>query len=182
MQAFLKKHSPGTSYHGIKVAWKRSDRQVEIDFTVSKRSSTPWVTDTSFGDDWNKNWGLWNKDVVEAFLQLRSDPMDTRAPYLEVQVSPLGQPFALLIVEPRKSFHPPAADLVFTNQVTLEQRLWTCHMEITLPSDLKGDLLYGGFFSCLLEGQREFYALEPNPEDKPDFHRPELFLSLDQDP
>lgn len=160
---------------------EREGRQVSIDFSVTKRSNTPWVTDTSFGEDWNKNWGLWNKDVVEAFLQLRADPLDLRAPYLEVQVSPLGQPFALLIVEPRKTFHPPASDLVFTSHVTLEQRVWTAHMEITLPAELRGDLLYGGFFSCLLEGNREYYALELNPEEKPDFHRPELFQVLDHE-
>lgn len=180
MQAFLKKHGLGTSYHGVKVSWKRTDRTVSIDFTVTKRSNTPWAVDETFGTDWNKNWGLWNKDVVEAFLQLRSDPDDLRAPYLEIQVSPMNQPFALLIVEPRKTFHPPAPDLVFSGEVTLDQKVWTAHMEITLPAELKGDLLYGGFFSCLLEGNREFYALEPNPEEKPDFHRPELFLSLDE--
>ncbi len=180
MQAFLKKHGTGTSYHGVKVSWVRTGRTVSIDFTVTKRSATPWVVDESFGADWNKNWGLWNKDVVEAFLQLRQTPDDLRAPYLEIQVSPMNQPFALLIVEPRKVFHPPAADLIFSGEVTLDHKVWTAHMEITLPAELKGEHLYGGFYSCLLEGQREFYALEPNPEDKPDFHRPELFLSLDE--
>ncbi len=179
MQAFLKKHGSGTSFHGVKVSWQRTGRTIVIDFTVTKRSATSWAVDESFGADWNKNWGLWNKDVVEAFLQLRQNADDLRAPYLEIQVSPMNQPFALLIVEPRKVFHPPAGDLVFSGDVTLDQKVWTAHMEITLPVELKGDLLYGGFFSCLLEGNREFYALEPNPEEKPDFHRPELFLALD---
>lgn len=180
MQAFLKKHAPGPAHHALKVVWERSDRKVVMDFTVTKRSSTPWVTDTSFGQDWNHNWELWNKDVVEAFLQLRRDPTDLRAPYLEVQVSPLGQPFALLIVEPRKVFHPPGSDFTMTTSVNLEPKTWTARMEVTLPSELRGDYLYGGFFSCLMEGNREYYALEPNPEDKPDFHRPDLFLPLDQ--
>ena len=181
MQAFLKKHGAGPSYHGIKVSWKRTGRVIAMDFSVTKRSSTAWVTDDSFEADWNKNWGLWNKDVVEAFLQLRNDPDDLRAPYLEVQVSPLGQPFALLIVEPRKVFHPPASDLVFTTSVSLDQKVWTAHLEVTLPSEVRGDHLYGGFYSCLLEGNREYYALNPNSEDKPDFHRPELFLPLDHE-
>lgn len=179
MQGYLKKHGTGTSYHGVKVVWKRTGRVVSIDFTVTKRSSTPWAVDESFGADWNKNWGLWNKDVVEAFLQLRKDPQDLRAPYLEIQVSPMNQPFALLIEEPRKTFHPPGPDLAFSGDVTLDAKVWTAHMEITLPAELRGELLYGGFFSCLLEGNREYYALNPNPEEKPDFHRPELFLSLD---
>ncbi|MFL5786143.1 MAG: hypothetical protein ACJ76H_16105 [Bacteriovoracaceae bacterium] len=181
MQAFLKKHGTGTSFHAIKVSWTRTGRTVVMDFTVTKRSNTAWVTDPSFGTDWNHNWGLWNKDVVEAFLQLRRDPQDLRAPYLEVQVSPMNQPFALLIEEPRKVFHPPGPDLIFSGDGNVEAKVWNAHLEITLPAELRGELLYGGFFSCLLEGNREFYALEPNPEDRPDFHRPELFLPLDHE-
>lgn len=179
MQAFLKKHGPGASIHSLKVNWKRSGSVVEIDFQVQKRNSDPWYAEDTFTSDWNKNWGLWNTDVVEAFLQLRKNPEDVRAPYLEIQVSPLNQPFALVIVEPRLQFHPPV-NLVFETRSTTEGRSWSAHMKVTLPSDLQGDLLYGGFFSCLSFDPREYYALEPNPEAAPDFHRPELFLPLDQ--
>lgn len=46
-----------------------------------------------------KNWGLWEYDVFEAFLSFA----DNSLPYLELQVSPLNQKFALLIEEPRKT-------------------------------------------------------------------------------
>lgn len=177
MQAFLKKHGAGAAANVVKVEWNISGREVSLNFTVTKRSSKAFLSDGVFTDDWSKNWGLWNKDVVEAFIQLRSDKDDLKAPYLEVQVSPLNQPFALVIFEPRKTFQAPKT-LNFEHSVTVEGKSWSTAMKFTLPEELKGDLVYGGFFSCLESEPREFYALEPNPENNPDFHRPELFLEL----
>ena len=179
MQGYLKKHGQDAAKNRIKVSWKRELDKVIIDFEAQKRLSEEWHTDSAFTSDWSKNWGLWNKDVVEVFLQLRANDQDTKAPYLEIQVSPLNQPFALIITEPRKVFYAPK-ELTFTHSVTVEGRLWTAHMEVILPKDLKGTHLYGGFFSITGYEPREFYALEPNPEATPDFHRPELFLSLDE--
>jgi hypothetical protein len=177
MQAYLKKHGTGHAAHSLKVEWDIKNLDVLIQFTVNKRSSRPWLSDPEFTHDWAKNWGLWNKDVVEAFLQLRASADDVTAPYLEVQVSPLNQPFALIIKEPRKIFHPPAImDMI--HEVSVEGRVWFASLKFTLPQELAGPQLYGGFFACLDHGPREFYALEPNPEENPDFHRPELFLPL----
>jgi hypothetical protein len=179
MQAYLKKHGPNFSNHSIKVNWTKNDHQLTIEFLVQKRTGAPWQVDSSFSKDWLKNWGLWNKDVFEAFIQLRSNNSDFKAPYLELQVSPLNQPFALIITEPRQTFFPPKTlDLI--TEVSLTEKTWNGKLELTFPDELKGDLLYGGFFSCLASNEREFYALSPNPEMNPDFHRPELFLPLDQ--
>lgn len=177
MQAYLKKHGPGHAGHSLKVDWLIHDRVVELKFFVTKRSSEAWHTDSVFTQDWAKNWGLWNKDVVEAFIQLRSTPDDIKAPYLEIQLSPLNQPFALIIEEPRKTFFAPKT-LEFSHEVNVEGKVWTAVLNFTLPEELTGTLPYGGFFSCLGTSSREFYALEPNPEALPDFHRPELFLPL----
>jgi hypothetical protein len=178
MQAYLKKHGAGAAAHTVKIEWTLSGSVVTLQFTVNKRSGRPWLTDPAFTHDWSKNWGLWNKDVVEAFLQLRSSPDDIKAPYLEVQVSPANQPFALVIVEPRKTFHPPKS-LDFVHEVNLEGRSWMSTLRVTLPEEFQGTLCYGGFFACLDQEPREFFALEPNPEINPDFHRPELFISLE---
>lgn len=178
MQVFLKKHSPSVAHHGIKISWEREGQIVRINFSVQKRSGSEWLSDPVFTEDYQKNWGLWNKDVIEAFLQLRQNPEDTKAPYLELQVSPLNQPFALIITEPRLKFYAPNP-LDYKTTVTVEGKNWSGTMEVKLPDALKGTLLYGGFFACLSQGPREFYALEPNPENNPDFHRPELFLGLD---
>lgn len=178
MQVFLKKHGPGHSHHGVKFSWNRFGREIHIDFQINKRTSAPWISDPKFGSDYKENWGLWNTDVAEAFLQLRKDPSDMGAPYLEIQVSPVNQPFALLITEPRKTYFAPE-NLVFKTTSETEGRVWSGSLVVTLPENLEGEHLFGGFFSCLSGSPREFYALEPNPEENPDFHRPELFLSLD---
>jgi len=177
MQAYLKKHGTGHAGHSLKVEWDIRELDVMIQFSVNKRSSRAWHTDPVFDHDWSKNWGLWNKDVVEAFLQLRKTADDFKAPYLELQISPLNQPFALIIQEPRKIFQAPKV-LDFIHEVNVDGKLWTATMKFELPSELQGSLIYGGFFACLDQEPREFYALEPNPEQNPDFHRPELFLPL----
>ncbi len=177
MQAYLKKHGPGHATNTVKIEWKLHGRELTLEFNVNKRSSKSWQTDAKFSNDWSQNWGLWSTDVVEAFIQLRKDENDLSAPYLEVQVSPLNQPFALIIVEPRKTFHYPKV-LDFSHEVILEGRSWKSVMKVTLPDDLTGTVPFAGFFACLEESPREFYALEPNPEENPDFHRPELFVGL----
>lgn len=178
MQAYLKKHDSQFAGHRIKVNWSLSQRNLNIQFEIQKRTGPGWQTDPQFSPDWLKNWGLWNKDVFEAFLQLRSHHDDVSAPYLEIQLSPLNQPFALIITEPRKTYFPPA-QLDFKGSVQVEDKFWTGVIDVTLPDELKGERLYGGFFSCLSTNPREYYALEPNPESNPDFHRPELFLCLE---
>lgn len=181
MQAILQKHAPTIAHHTVKVEWNRVGRNVTINFTVKKRDGSEWFADPNMSHDWAKNWGLWNNDVVEGFLQLRKDPNDLTAPYLEIQVSPLNQPFALIITEPRKTFFPPEK-LNFTTECQGEDRTWTGKMTVELPENLQGEILFGGFFACLgpTGDTREFYALNPNPEKNPDFHRPELFVNLDQ--
>ena len=177
MQAYLKKHAPGHAGHTIKVNWTVEGRVVALSFVVSKRGNSSWYADENFSQDWSENWGLWDNDVVESFLQLRSHEGDLTAPYLEVQISPLNQPFALIITEPRKSYHAPKV-LDFTHSVNLSEKSWEAFLKVTLPEDLKEGTLFGSFFACLGSGDREFYALENNPEINPDFHRPELFQKL----
>lgn len=178
MQIFLQKHGPGVAAHRLKMSGKREKQEFTFEFEVLKRDSTDWHVDAAFTGDYQSNWGLWNKDVVEAFLQLRSHPNDFKAPYLEIQLSPLNQPFALVITEPRKTFYAPK-DLVFLTESETNGKIWKGKFTVTLPPDLKGDYLYGGFFSCLGYDPREYFAVEPNPETAPDFHRPEFFFPMD---
>jgi hypothetical protein len=179
MQAFLKKHGLDVAQHSVKVNWLKKGRRVTISFSVQKRNASDWNLDAAFTQDYQKNWGLWNKDVVEAFLQLRSNVDDVKAPYLEIQLSPLGQPFALIITEPRKKFFTPQ-NLEFSVTSSVEERIWTGTMVVGLPTELIGEQLYGGFFSILSQDPREYFALRPNPEVRADFHQPELFLLLDE--
>jgi hypothetical protein len=177
MQAFLKKHGTGQSLHAVKVDWSITGYDLEVKFHVHKRSLRPWLCDDAFTSDWSKNWGLWNKDVVEVFIQPRKTFEDLGAPYLELQVSPNNRPFALIITEPRKKFSPPQK-LHFTHEVMLEGLNWDTNMKFTLPEEFRGGEIFGNFFACLDHDPREYYALELNPESNPDFHRTELFLPL----
>jgi hypothetical protein len=178
MQMILKKHGPSVASHMVRVNLLRSERDISLKFTVHRRIGLSWDTSDQFSEDYKKNWGLWNHDVVEAFLQLRSDPSEVLNPYLEIQVSPLGQKFALIVKKPREDFFIPDG-LNFSSSVSCEGRVWETSIHLTLPDDLSGDHLYAGLFSCLSADEREYYALEPNPESRPDFHRPDLFIPLD---
>jgi hypothetical protein len=179
MQAYIKKHGPNFPNHRIKVDWTQNDRHLNIQFEVQKRVGKDFLSNEAFTNEWSKNWGLWNHDVVEAFLQLRIHKDDIHAPYLEIQVSPLNQPFALIITEPRKKFFAPPK-LEFQTESLVDGKIWRSRMEVVLPEEIKGTHLYGGFFACLEQNPREFYALELNPEETPDFHRPELFQPLSE--
>lgn len=152
---------------GRKIIWKMKLTPVRT-----------WHVNSAFGDDPRKNWELWNWDVVEAFLQLRSHPGDIKAPYLELQISPRGQLLCLVILRPREAFYTPLKLLITSSIQALEDGLETL-VEVELPEELVGDELWGGLFSCLGVSPREYYASNPNPEERPDFHRPELFHRLD---
>ena len=152
---------------GQKIIWKMNLTPVRA-----------WHVNPQFGEDPRKNWELWNWDVVEAFLQLRTHAADTKAPYLELQISPRGQALCLVILRPREAFYTPLERPIKCSVELFEGGLAT-QVEVELPADLVGEELWGGLFSCLGKAPREYYALNPNPEERPDFHRPELFLRLD---
>ena len=152
-------------------------KSVQWDMRVEGPSG-PWHTDQRFGADYRKNWELWNFDVVEAFLQPRAHQGQLDAPYLEVQISPLRQVLALVILKPREKLYTP---LEFNYRAETQQvpGLWQARMELQLPAELAAGELHGGLFACLGAGpEREYHALNPNPEPRPDYHRPELFQRL----
>lgn len=153
--------------YGRKIIWK-----------MRLTPARTWHVNPAFGADPRKNWELWNWDVVETFLQLRSHATDTQAPYLELQISPRGQTLGLVILRPREALYTPM-NLPLSVSVSEGADGLETHLEVELPEDLVGDELWGGLFSCLGEGPRQYYALNPNPEERPDFHRPELFCRLD---
>ena len=171
------------SHPSAKADWKvsgnvsRAGRLIVWSMQVEAPEGYAWHTDQRFGGDLRKNWELWNFDVVEAFLQLRSHAEDVRAPYLEVQLSPLKQGLALVILEPRKAFYTPLS-LDFHATSEIKDNKWQSRVELAMPAEFADGELWGGLFSCLGSGERGYYALNPNPEAKPDFHRPELFKKL----
>ncbi len=174
MIKLLPHHMNPTSDRSVYVDYHKNANNIVIEFNVVANELS---TNKNFSlGPWD-NQGLWDFDVVEVFLQGQSDD----GAYLELQCSPLGQKFALLVKEPRKS----------TQQVTklnsivdvIEQEADGFKVKFTVDaSDIPGAFthLKGNFFCCLgPAGQREYFALNINKEDTADFHRPDLFVSLE---
>lgn len=144
---------------------------VVVNFEVSFTSGLNYSS--KFTKDSIENWGLWEFDVVEVFLTRTGLGM----PYLEVQVSPLGQTFALIVKEPRKEYtYPENLQLQVSNQVA--NGIWKSQIVIPLSQiPGEGDILKGNLHSCLGQTQaRQYFGL--NISDRIDFHRPEYFIEL----
>jgi hypothetical protein len=141
----------------------------------------PWHTQAHLGEDYRKNWQLWESDVLETFLQLRAHDEDVAAPYLELQVSPLNQPLALVIRKPRESFYTPLK-LSFHSHCqlseTVTQKQWGLEAQVSLPEELQGGSLWGGVFACLQAQEREYHALAPWAPAPANFHLPQYFQRL----
>ncbi len=178
MSFVLKPHaSVQNPQHQVAGSLTQTGRLLQWTMEVRKPASLEWITDARFGRDPRKNWELWNFDVVETFLQLRKNAQDIHAPYLELQVSPLGQALQLIILKPRVSFYTPLS-LEFKAETHLQDDHWKSEVRVELPKEFSNGELWGGMFACLGKNDRGFYSLSPNPEAKPDFHRPELFKKL----
>lgn len=166
----LKGHSSNNSNDFECFASIKEDQEyIFIDFKIDAYYPN---TKDSFTKDYTQNEGLWNFDVCEAFLSFSDER------YLEVQSSPLNQPFCYLISKPREVFDiPESLDLTLDNSI--EINLWTCSMKLS-KSDIPGDgKLIGNLFVCLGDDEERFYfSLNSNLEDTPDFHRPDLFKEL----
>lgn len=152
-------------------------------FFVKKLKPNYFCISNEFSQDhYSKNWGLWNTDVVEVFLQNRKSADEVTASYFELQVSPLNQPFALLIEKPRVTFHIPENLSLKTESKTFENELcylWESSIHFEAPFATQE--IYLNVFACLGHGEnREYFAFNPNLDPKPDFHRPEFFLPIQQ--
>jgi hypothetical protein len=174
MKYILKRHPFSLEKnHDVVVKLNKKKDSLDICFEVSNKLNK-WNTDKSFDDLPMRNWGLWENDVVEVFLQPRSTKKDYKAPYLELQVSPLNQRFQLFIFDPRKVFFTPLVEF-FASTSIIENNKWTLNFSIPKFWDEKN--LYVGLFACLGK-KREFYSANLNKESRPDFHRPDLFINV----
>lgn len=138
--------------------------QLEIEFNLNKfeYSSSIFDLKNSF-----KNWGLWNFDVCEVFLQFNDE-----VKYYEYQVSPLNQQFSLEIFSPRKiSFTPFYPD--FSSKVLNKKVSFYFSRDFSKVKNFKI-----GLFACInIEGKTQYFSHYPH-DGIIDFHRPEKFLSI----
>ncbi len=175
MQKLTAHHLNSLNSGQVQVSIKKFDGYLQFDFSVITNDIN---VDPSFSLDTLDNIGLWNFDVVEVFLR-KGNP---NGEYLEVQVSPLGQKYALKVISPRLETLPvQELDFHSTQRETsngFEVSIKLSYAE--LPGE-DGDI-YGNVFACLgTPDNRCYYALNINKEETPDFHRPDLFLNLSKE-
>jgi hypothetical protein len=165
-------HNNPASQYEVSVDFSLQEKGIEILFQVKLEAIH---VDEKFCPESYDNWGLWEKDVVEVFLTRHQ----AGKPYLEFQLSPLNQKFALVISRPREDYAYPQSLLVETDSELLDNH-WSTRIFIPftdIPGE--GNELYGNFFSCLgATEKRSYFAKNINTEENADFHRPELFESL----
>jgi hypothetical protein len=178
----LKKfQSNGDDGHLVRVSLEQACDKFLVEFIVEKKGLDPWHILKSTSCDHYGNWGLWEGDVVEVFIQGREDAEALLAPYLELNVSPNGHRFALVVQKPRQTFYTPI-QLDFKSVVCHTTHdggeLWKTSINFDLPEQIKGKLFIN--FNCCLKcsGETEYYGLNLANTGKADFHRPEVFLPL----
>lgn len=164
--------------HSPKVHFEAHQNSLIIKFKVNclKIHSNP-----KFTNDYRKNWGLWEFDVVECFIQSRSNSECYNDEYLEFQLSPLGQEFGLKIKKPREVYYTPL-DLKVTSQVNSVDSGWEASIEIPFENfnHTEGNQIFGNFHACLgNENDRGYFSLWHNDEKVIDFHRPHDFKRLE---
>lgn len=142
---------------------------VELHFTVHSKEYD-FKKSERFSNLPFKNWGFWEEDVIEIFIRRKGEKA-----YLEAQISPSSLGFQLIIEKPRELFYTPLFETVKTTS-SFNGKKW--QGTLTIPQGLipgSGSEFEGGIFA-ILGNPREHYALNPNPEKSPDYHRPELFI------
>jgi hypothetical protein len=146
---------------------------LRVDFQIE--TAHPAVTLPELQDP-ESNWGLWEGDVVEVFLQLGGPG----SPYYEFQASPLGQVFQLRVDEPRVRFDRTYRCSGF--KARAERRVgtgWSATLELPLREmgwDGKLKSIRGGLFAVLgSREQRTYWAAFLPPQAHPDFHLPGEF-------
>lgn len=151
--------------------------EIKVLFKVKKTESESWYSSENSSPEYYKNWGLWNTDVVEFFLQGRDQKEQSDLPYIEFLVNPSNDRFALMTLIPRKLTFTPQ-DLIFTSHHSLNQNSWTTELSIKNPFKHSA-MLWGNFHACLgPENKRQYYSAFHQSHPTPDFHRPDQFQLL----
>jgi hypothetical protein len=129
-------------------------------------------------------WGLWERDVVEVFINPQPQTMNH---YYEFEVAPNNLWIDLEINLDRTPFNDPGWNSGFDHatKIDLTRHQWTCEMRIPLralsDSDVPpppGEAWRVNFFRADGVGDndhRRLLAWSPVPGEKPNFHTPNRF-------
>lgn len=171
----LSSYQEGPSEYKPKVAYEIKGQKLHTYFECQSHN---WNCGQHFLTSHNRNWGLWDYDVFEVFVQAKSH--NTPLEYYEFQTSPKGEEFILKILKPRELFLTPL-DITYQFKNTVQDGLWKSHFELDLGSlsQEKEAEYYGNFHAILgSKENRQFYSYNLSQYDKPDFHLPERFIKL----
>jgi alpha-galactosidase len=132
-------------------------------------------------DPSRERWELWERDVVEVFINPRPDQMNH---YYEFEVAPNNQWLDLEIDLDKHPFNDAGWNSNFEHAVRVDSRrhLWTCEMRIPLAAMharlAAGDAWRGNFYRAEGVGpdeQRSLLAWSPVPPRPEAFHNPSRF-------
>lgn len=159
----------------IKSTVELEDGKIILTFDVQKKVDYQWNTNSELSIKQNKNWQLWNHDVVELFIQPKNENNEWKF-YQEIEISPLGQVLCLNIHKPRKILSTPI-HTDFNVQITHKGHHWLTTLIYPIPKLASlCDYKFGLFAALGSQNQRQYYAINPNPQDNADFHLPEYFF------
>ena len=164
---FLNPHkSNHCAYSPIRFDYEIQPESVCVNFFIPLNMA---YINSHFSKEGFSNSGLWNFDVAEVFITRSKDLL----PYLELQVSPARQKFALIVNEPRKKTMIPR-NLHSTLSSSFEDKVFKANFNISL-NDIpgEGNSLYANFFAIIgEESNRNYFAWNINQDPLPDFHKP----------
>lgn len=155
----------------VYVSYSIIKETIVIDFNVV----TPKLcTSSDFSIDSYSNWQLWDFDVTEVFIS-----RGLCNSYLELQVSPLGQKFSLLIHKPREITEEFTPLLSKIEAFKTDDGFSSKFMINVADIPGKGNDIYANFFACLGDSEnRNYFGYKLKQVGSPDFHQPSLFQKL----
>lgn len=157
----------------VKYGVNIEENDLRVDFGVQS-ASPPFVRKELLFDQ--SQWGLWEADVVECFVDLG------QGHYYEFILSPLGQFFELKIDEPRVRFDRSFKSGFRHAVRSFDSGAWSATMWIPIRQlGWQGELgvIRGGLFAILgAEPNRTYWSSFLPPQEKPDFHLPQHFKPL----
>jgi hypothetical protein len=176
MQNLRPYYKNSTENYSVSTQINLNPQDIEVVFKV--KCENGFISKEEFDKNSLENWGLWETDVVECFIQPRSSEDKLTDKYFEMQLSPLAQPFALEITKPREEFATPK-DWPVKMFSQVDGKVWTA--KFIIPSSfLNSEHIYIGLFACLGSGEREFFGTNIDEEGRLDFHKPQRFLAIEE--
>ena len=138
------------------------------------------------GEDINKErWGLWDRDVVEVFLN--PEPVNIHH-YYEFEVAPNNQWIDLEINLDREPFNDAAWNSKFEHATVIDERnhIWNCEMRIPIRAVSQAPLRAGALWRINFyranglgdDSVRHFLNWSPVLGDKANFHTPSRFGTI----